>query len=416
MKMKTTTTETTTTATTVTAETSAFYTALDTVVTAASKAVSMGNADRIDDGDGDIITLHGEGRVVILEEGEGVEVRFTHPTFTARRPSKADKFHVMEQSAVFRPLASFERFSKLEGKEIVFSVGAEYNDFLLEAEQEKQAVAPTSKKSTETKPVDETETTETAGFVAVSLAKELFTVVDNSTQAGEYAVKLGALDPETFSAVTVNLVNLYQVSGTPENRPEKVTKGIPFVYQAVKNGEKNLVRRLLTEMQATANKDAVKAMAMMYYEFTSLSWLNGDHKDVTVRRVKGHHRLGDVWPEIEGVIDTLATKAISTKKAWLTVNAYAAEGNLEAGKNAVSEAGLSKREFKELSYRLYSTIGINAAMTIQVWRMIIDGTTTVNNAKTTELATIKYKSVGDVKHDVERGVMLCALGRAVEYK
>lgn len=411
--MKTTGTTTATTATTVTTETRAFYTALDNVITAASKAVKQGNADRIEEGDGDIITLHGEGRIIIAEEGEGVEVRFTHPTFTSRKPSKADKFHVMEQSGIFRPLANFERFAKLEGKEVVFSVGAEYNDFLLEAEAGKAVVAPTvTEKSAETKPADVTETTATA----VSFAKELFTTVNNSTQAGEYAAKLGALAPEMFSAVTVNLVNLYQVSGTPENRPENVTKGIPFVYQAVKSGEKNLVRRLLAAMQATANKDAVKAMAMMYYEFTSLSWVNSDRKDFTAKKVRGHHRLGDVWPEIEGVIDTLAAKAISTKKAWLTVNAYAAEGNLEAGKNAVSEAGLSKKEFKEISYRLYNTIGINAAMTIQVWRMIIDGTTTVNNAKTTELATIKYKSVGDVKHDVERGVMLCALGRAVEYK
>ncbi len=159
--MKTETTATTaTTVTTVTTETRAFYEALDTVMTAASKAVSMGNADRIEDGDGAIITLHGEGRIIIAEEGEGVEVRFTHPTFTARKPSTADKFHVMEQSAVFRPLANFERFAKLEGKEVVFSVGAEYNDFLLEAEQEKQAVAapPTAEKSAETKPADETET------------------------------------------------------------------------------------------------------------------------------------------------------------------------------------------------------------------------------------------------------------------
>lgn len=152
---------TTTTATTTTTETRAFYTALDTVVTAASKAVSMGNADRIEDGDGDIITLHGEGRVIIFEEGEGVEVRFTHPTFTSRKPSRSDKFHVMEQSGIFRPLANFERFAKLEGKEIVFRVGAEYNEFLLAAEQEKQTVAaPTAKKSAETKPADVTETPE----------------------------------------------------------------------------------------------------------------------------------------------------------------------------------------------------------------------------------------------------------------
>lgn len=411
MKRQTTTTETTATTTTTT-ETRAFYEALRAVVAAAAKAVSMGNADRIDEGDGDIITLHGEGRIVILEEGEGVEVRFTHPTFTARKPSRLDKFHVMEQSNLFRPLSSFANFAKLEGKEIVFSVGAEYNEFLLEAEQEKQAVAPTAKTSAETKPVDVTETTETA----VSFAKELFTAVNNSTQAGEYAERLGRLAPEDFTAVTVNLVNLYQVSGTPENRPEKVTKGMPFVYQAVKKGEQNLVRRLLAEMQVMANKDAVKAMSMTYYGFTSLTWVNSEHKDFTAKKVRGHHRLGDVWPEIEGDIETLAAKAIATKKAWLTVNAYAAEGNLEAGKAAVSEAGLSKREFKELSYRLYNKIGVNAALTIQVWRMIIDGTTTVNNAKTTELAQIKYKSVGDVKHDVERGVMLCALGRAVEYK
>lgn len=406
----------TTTATTTTTETRAFYEALDAVMTAASKAVKQGNADRIEDGDGDIITLHGEGRIIIAEEGEGVEVRFTHPTFTARKPSRLDKFHVMEQSDVFRPLSGFAKFAKLEEKEVVFSVGAEYNEFLLEAEQEKQAVsAPTAEKSAETKPADVTETAATTA----SFAKELFTTVNDSTQAGEYAVKLGALDPEAFSAVTVNLVNLYQVSGTPENRPEKVTKGMPFVYQAVKSGEKNLVRRLLAAMQATANKDAVKAMTMMYYDFTSLSWVNSDRKDFTAKKVKGHHRLGDVWPEIDGDIEALASGALTSKKSWLTTDAIAAEANLAAPEKAVfveSAGMLSRKQVQKISSRIYAGIGIKATLTFQVWRMIVDGTTTVNSAKTTELAQIKYKSIGDVKHDVERGVMLCALGRAVEYK
>lgn len=255
-------------------------------------------------------------------------------------------------------------------------------------------------------------------FDAIDTARELLTT-SNLTEAMAYAVKLGKLDPAAFTAVSVNLVKMYQLNGRPENRSEQMVKNMPFVFQAVKKGEQNLVRRLLAAMQATANKDTVKAMAMMYYEFTSLSWLSSEHKELTAKKIKGHHRLGDVWPDVEGDIETLAMGALATKKMWLTSDAIAAEANLAAGEKAsfVESTGtLSKREVKRISDRIYTGIGIKATLTFQVWRMIVDGTTTVNNAKTTELATIKYKSVGDVKHDVERGVMLCALGRAVEYK
>lgn len=261
-----------------------------------------------------------------------------------------------------------------------------------------------------------TETTET--FDAIDTARELL-ATSSLTEAMAIAVKLGALDQEAFTAVSVNLVKMYQLNGRLEHRSEQMAKNMPFVLQAVKKGEKNLVRRLLAAMQATASKDAVEAMAMMYYEFTSLSWLNSDHKELVAKKIKGHHRLGDVWPEIEGDIETLAMGALATKKMWLTSDAIAAAANLAAGEKAsfVESAGtLSKREVQRISDRIYMGIGIEANLTFQVWRMIVDGTTTVNSAKTTELATIKYKSVGDVKHDVERGVMLCALGRAIEYK
>ena len=416
MKKIITTTETTTTATTVTAETRAFYTALDAVVTAAAKAVSMGNADRIEDGDGDIITLHGEGRVIIAEEGEGIEVRFTHPTFTSRNPSMLDKFHVMEQSNIFRPLANFSSFAKLEGKEIVFKVGGEYNEFLLEAEKEKQIVAaPTAEKSAETKPADVTEisgvgkgwddnfprleeivasydvkdsaiSTRFPAYVAYFAGKQKTAVTSLTAIQKKFLYLCVDVDPELFGAT------LAKVQETALECNHSADKMEVFLFllemsDYIKALKALKIKEAFSGAETTEEKG--KCFLSCWGQVPALKTKWNKEKDGiisgTVTSKNYIVSLGDVTTPPEGYNKML--DAIDARIEALNTAAF-------SGAENVPDAGLSTRELKKESEAFYKAYGFNRVLYMSAFKVITALCTQTPTATANDIQVKLKKNAG----------------------